>query len=152
MCILGNLLLQYLFLSCVVSIYLSTSHPYLPPAWIFICSPKNTPWTCDSCPDGRIRHRGSQLPGSHDNFWRLELNGQQTLEVCFMHFSTIANETGPAGGAGCGTTHCFARTAGGHIYGWGSNSKGELGFAGTVALLLARLATTDPTCTIAVLI
>jgi len=29
----------------------------------------------------------------------------------------------------CGTTHCFARTAGGHIYAWGSNSCGELGFA-----------------------
>eukprot|EP00913_Durusdinium_trenchii_P030326 g28408.t2 len=29
----------------------------------------------------------------------------------------------------CPTTHCFARTAGGHIYGWGSNSYGELGFA-----------------------
>ncbi|CAK9110743.1 Ultraviolet-B receptor UVR8 (Protein UV-B RESISTANCE 8) (RCC1 domain-containing protein UVR8) [Durusdinium trenchii] len=29
----------------------------------------------------------------------------------------------------CSTTHCFARTAGGHIYGWGSNSYGELGFA-----------------------
>ncbi|CAJ1397561.1 unnamed protein product [Effrenium voratum] len=30
----------------------------------------------------------------------------------------------------CGTTHSFARTLGGHIYGWGANSSGELGFAG----------------------
>eukprot|EP00435_Cladocopium_sp_Y103_P009947 s1433_g2.t1 len=29
----------------------------------------------------------------------------------------------------CGTTHCFARTAGGHLYGWGANACGELGLA-----------------------
>ena len=36
--------------------------------------------------------------------------------------------------AGCGTTHCFARTAGGHIYGWGANACGELGLAGAWAM------------------